>query len=75
MKEKFITYNIFTIQDDNSIMCGFYCIAFIQHMIPGKILIDYTNLFCPNDYKKDDKITCKYFKDKYGKKTVSLDFR
>ena len=49
-------------------MCGFYCIAFIQDLIPGKKLIDCTNLFSPNDYKKDDKITCKYFKDKYGKK-------
>ena len=23
------------------------------------------NLFLPNDYKKNDKIICKYFKDKY----------
>ena len=68
IKDKFITHKIFTIQDDDSIMCGFYCIAFIQDLIPGKKLIDCTNLFSPNDYKKDDKITCKYFKDKYGKK-------
>ena len=29
-------------------------------MLAGKTL-DYTNLFSPNDYKKNDKITDKYF--------------
>ena len=33
-------------------MCGFYCIAFIEYMLGGEILLDYTNLFSPNDYKK-----------------------
>ena len=32
-------------QDGESIMCGFYCIAFIQCMLAGKTLLDYTNLF------------------------------
>ena len=48
-------------------MCGFYCIAFIECMLPLKTLLDYTNLFCPNHYKKNDKIIYKYFKDKYDK--------
>ena len=48
-------------------MCGFYCIAFTEYMIVGKTLLDDTNLFCPNDYKKNDKIIYKYFKEKYGK--------
>ena len=38
------------------IMCGFYCVAFIKPMLAGKFLSDYTNLFSPNDYKKNDKI-------------------
>ena len=38
------------------IMCGIYCVAFIKHMLAGKFLLDYTNLFSPNDYKKNDKI-------------------
>ena len=50
-----ITYNTFAIQSDDSIMCGFYEIAFIEYMIAGKNLLDYTNLFSPNDYKKNDK--------------------
>ena len=48
-------------QDDDSIICGFYCIAFIKYMLAGKTLLDYINLFSPNDYKKNDKIIYKYF--------------
>ena len=39
-------------------------------MLVGKILLDYTNLFSLNGYKKNDKITYKYFKDKYDKNIV-----
>ena len=52
-------------------MCGFYFIAFVEYMLSGKNLLDYTNLFSPNDYKKNDKIICKYFKDKYGRRSKS----
>ena len=38
-------------------MCGFYCIAFIEYLLAGKTLLDYTNLFSPNGYKKKDKIS------------------
>ena len=30
------------------------------------LLLDYTNLFSRNDYKKNGKIIYKYFKDRYG---------
>ena len=33
----------------------------------GKTLLDYTNLFSMHDYKKNGKMVCKYFKDKYVK--------
>ena len=36
-------------------------------MIKGKTLLDYTNLFSPVDYQKNDKIIYKYFKDKKRK--------
>ena len=42
-------------------MCGYFCIGFIDFMLEGKSLLDYTNLFYPNKYKKNDKITLKYF--------------
>ena len=51
-------------------MCGFYCIAFIEYMIAGKIWLDYTNLLYTNDFKKNDKIIYKYFKDKSGKSQI-----
>ena len=34
-------------------------------MLEGKMLLDYTNLFSPNNYKKNDRIIYKYLKDKY----------
>ena len=66
IKDKSITHNIFRIEDNDYIMCGFYCIAFIEYMVAGKTLLDYTNSFSLNDYKKNDKITYMYFKEKYG---------
>ena len=34
---------------NESIMCGFYCIAFIECMLAEKTLLDYANSFSPND--------------------------
>ena len=42
-------------------MCGYFCIEFIDFMLKVKILLEYTNLFSPNDYEKNDKIILKYF--------------
>ena len=50
IKEKSITHNMFRKQDNESSMCGFYCIAFIEYMLAEKTLLDYTNLFSANDY-------------------------
>ena len=71
IRNKSITHNIFKIQDNKSIMCGFYCIAFIEYILAGKTLLDYTNLFSPNAYKKNDKIIYMYFKDKYDRRSKS----
>ena len=35
--------------------------VFIDSLIKGRNLLDYTNLFSPNDYEKNDKIILKYF--------------
>ena len=37
--------NIFRIQAYDSIMCGYFCIGFVDFMLAGKILTEYTNLF------------------------------
>ena len=56
---------------NESIMCEFYYIALIEYMLARKTLLDYSNLFSPNDYKKNGKIIYKYFKDKYGRRSKS----
>ena len=53
---KNVIVNIFRIQAYDSIMCGYFCSGFINFMIKGKTLTDYTNLFSPNDFKKIDDI-------------------
>ena len=55
--------NIFRVQEDNSIMRGYFCIVFIDFMLAGKKLTDYTNFFSPYDFKKNDSIILPYFKN------------
>ena len=47
----------------HSIMCGYFCIEFINYMLKGKTLLDYTNLFCPNDFKKNGQVIKRIFKN------------
>ena len=58
-----IESNIFRIQAYDSIMCGYFCIEFINYMLKGKTLLDYTNLFSPNDFKKNDRVIKRIFKN------------
>ena len=60
---KNIKTNIFRVQEDNSIMCGYFCIGFIDFMLAGKKLTDYTNLFSPYDFLKNDSIISSYLKN------------
>ena len=61
---KRIKSNIFRIQAYDSIMCGYFCIEFINYILKGKTLLDYTNLSSPNDFKKNDQIIKRIFKNK-----------
>ena len=56
IKDKSITNNIFSIQNNDSTMCVSPSIASIEYMIARKNLLDYTNSFSPNDYKKKNKM-------------------
>ena len=58
-----IKSSIFRIQVYDSIMCGYFCIEVINYMIKGKTLLDYTNLFSPNDFKKNDQVIKRIFKN------------
>ena len=42
-------------------MCGYVCIGFTDFMLKSKSLLEYINLFSPNNYGKNDKIILKYF--------------
>ena len=37
--------NIYRIHASDSIICGYFYIGFIDFMLEGKTLLDYTNLF------------------------------
>ena len=54
---KNIKTNIFRIQ-----VCGYFCIGFIDLMFAGESLIDFTSLFSPYDFNKNDDIISSYFK-------------
>ena len=58
-----IKANIFRVQANNSVMCGYFCIGFIDFMLASKTLIDYTNLFSLYDFNKNYSIILSYFKD------------
>ena len=58
-----IKSNINRIQVYVSIMCGYFCTEFINYMFKRKTLLDYTNLFSPNDFKKNDRIIKIIFKN------------
>ena len=60
---KNIKANIFQVQANDSVMCGYVCIGFIDFMLAGKKLTGYTNLFSPHDFKKNDNIISSYFKN------------
>ena len=52
INNKKIIENIFRIQAYDSVMCGYFCIGFINFMFQGNNLTDFTNLFSPNNFKK-----------------------
>ena len=58
---KNIIANIFRVQANNSVMCGYFCIGFIDFMLAGKKLTDFK--FSPYDFKKNDNVILSYFKD------------
>ena len=42
-------------------MCGYFCTGFIDFMLAGKTLTDFTNLFSANNFLKNDDIILNYF--------------
>ena len=63
IKNKSIKKNIFRVQAYDSVMCGYFCIGFINFMFKGKKLTEYRNLFSPNNFGKNDDIILRYFRN------------
>ena len=57
---KNIKANIFRIQAYDSIMSWYFCIGF-DFMLKGITLTEFTNIFPPNNFKKNDDIILNYF--------------
>ena len=52
INNKNIKTNIFRIQAYDSIMCGYFCIGFIDFMLARKTSTEFTNLFLRSNLKK-----------------------
>ena len=57
---KNIITNIFRIQAYDSVRCEYFFIGFIDFMLKGNSLTDFTNLFSPNNFKKNNDIILNY---------------
>ena len=64
---KNIITNIYRIQAYDPIMCEYFLIGFINCFLKGKSLLEYTNLFSPNEHKKNDKLILKYCQQNVNK--------
>ena len=60
---KNIKANIYRVQANDLVICGYFCMGFIDFMLARKTLIDYTTLFSPHDLDKNDQIILSYFED------------
>ena len=56
INNKNIIVNIFRIPAYNSVLCGYFCIGFIDFILNGNNLTNFTNLFSPNNFKKKKKM-------------------
>ena len=61
INNKNIMANVFRLKAYDSIMCRYFCIGFIDFILKGDNLADFTNLFSSNEFKKDDDIILNYF--------------
>ena len=55
ISNKNIKTNIYRIQANGLIMCGYFCIEFIGFILKGKSWLDYNNLFSPKECEKNIK--------------------
>ena len=56
-----VVTNILRIQTYDSVMCRYFCIGFIELMLKGKTLTNFTDLFSPNNFKINENIILNCF--------------
>ena len=61
INDKNIKANIFRMQAYDSLMCGYFCIGFIDFMFKRNSLTDFTNLFSPDNFLKNGDIILNHF--------------
>ena len=59
--KKSVIRNIYRVQGYDLIMCRHFCTGFINSMLKDKSLLEYTCLFLPKEYKRNENIILKYF--------------
>ena len=42
-------------------MCGYFCVGYINFMLKDNSLMDVTNHFSPNNFKKNGDVILNYF--------------
>ena len=62
---KNIIANIFRVQANDSVIYRYFCIGLIHFMLAVKKLSNYTNMFSPHDFKKNDDIILDLFQIKW----------
>ena len=65
IEHKNIKTNLFRVQLNSSVMCGYCCIGLVGFMLLGKTLIDYTSLFSFYNFEKIDNIILSYFNNEW----------
>ena len=61
LKKIFFTTNNYRIRGYNLIMCGYFCIRFMDFMLADESILGHKSLFSPNEYENNDKTVLKYF--------------
>ena len=72
---KDIKANFFRVQANNSVMCRYFCTGFIDFMLAGKKLTDFTNTFSPHDFKKNGDVILSYLKMDESNSIETIDNR
>ena len=61
LRGKDLNVNIFRLQPAQSVLCGYYCLKFLDFMFDGKSLTDFTSMFSPTNFLVNDRLLLRLF--------------